>query len=88
MVMELATGSFVAWSKEGARMGAVGTGLAVPVVAFATAGTAVGAATTRGRRTALTSAKKPSASKVKAAPRRAWAVAGSGMAESWARVRW
>lgn len=27
-------------------------------------------------------------SNVKAAPRRAWAWAGSGMADNWARVRW
>ncbi len=41
-----------------------------------------------GCRSRRTSATKPSASKVKGAPRRACACSGSGIADSCARVRW
>lgn len=41
----------------------------------------------RGSRSFLTSARNALSSKVKAAPRLACAVAGSGIADSWARDR-
>ena len=42
----------------------------------------------RGKRIERMRDRKESPSKVNWAPRRAWACAGSGMAESWARDRW
>ena len=42
----------------------------------------------RGHRIWRTRERKDEPSKVNSAPRRAWAWAGSGMAESWARERW
>ena len=42
----------------------------------------------KGERRTWTRDKKEVPSKVKAAPRRACAVSGSGRAESWLRVRW
>src|SRR5690242_8871358 len=43
---------------------------------------------TTGCRRAVTRSRKAVPSKVNSAPRRAWAVTGSDMAESWSRVRW
>jgi len=48
----------------------------------------VGVVGLRGARRRVTRESSETGSNVKAAPRRACAVSGSGIAESWARVRW
>lgn len=90
--MSFSLGSLMAWSKEGAKI--VPGGKEEEEVDVFGGGSECGIGgldedeVGSGLRRACTRARKEAPSKVNSAPRRACAVLGSGMAESWARVRW